>query len=121
MKKQIGKARQHREQSQASPALEEYQKAFQTLNEAKGIVANQKRDFAILYDAIGSGLLALDREVDGIKALDRALVLDPNNIKAIIHRGIYLHGKGQDDMALRQFELAISQEPDNSSLVKQSL
>ena len=94
VKKQIGKARQHQERGQASQSLEEFQKAYQTMNEAKEVVATQKRDFSVLYDVIGNGLLSLDREQDGIKCIDRALALDPNNIKAIIHKGSHLFKQG---------------------------
>ncbi|MCI0409925.1 MAG: tetratricopeptide repeat protein, partial [Acidobacteria bacterium] len=50
---------------------------------------------------------------EALELLERALAMDPHHLAARINRGVALARLGRVDEAMREYEAALQQDPDN--------
>ena len=82
-----------------------YQRAF---GEVSGNVTNLTK--AIVLNSIG-------RFDDALPYLDKALLIDPNNVLALINKGISLDGLGRFDEEMTYYDKALSIDPNNKNAI----
>jgi tetratricopeptide (TPR) repeat protein len=62
----------------------------------------------------GAALKALDRHEEALGCYDKALALDPGNVKAWVNKGVSLQALGRSEEALSCYDKALALDPQNA-------
>lgn len=89
-----------------------YQAALETLQ--KGLEEIPSSDH--LLSKLGQTYFLIDRKSEALEAMDKALLVNPNNYEALVVSAMIRESAGQPDEALKFIERALFIEPENEFL-----
>ncbi len=77
------------------------------------------KDLAIALAVRGNALLAKHNYDKAIEAFSTAIVADPDDVRVIDARGIAYEYKGQDDLAMSDYNVALQKRPNFGPVLQQ--